>query len=347
VTTAESLLRLARTGTPLITDQTATFVWQGDQAPQLIGDFCGWQWGTPVDLDQVAPGVWTQTLSLPADAYVEYSYWRDGQRVADPFSRRTVPDGLGHTNHFFYMPEAAPSSLVRRGRGVPRGTVTRHVLEHEFLLGGRGRTVLFYQPPTTEPAPLLVVLDGQDYFPRGRLVQIVDNLIAQRRIRPVALAMVYHGGRLRGIEYACSEAHMGALLHLLPLAKKELNLLDWSEHPSAYGIMGASMGGLMALFVGLRLPHIFGKVLSQSGAFEIDWYETVVLDLVRHGPLRPLRIWMDVGRLEWLLEPNRAMHRVLVEKGYDVAYREFSGGHNYTSWRNDLWRGLEALFGRR
>lgn len=105
------------------------------------------------------------------------------------------------------------------------------------------------------------------------------------------------------------------------------------------------MGGLMALFVGLRLPHIFGKVLSQSGAFEMDWYETVVLDLVRHGPLRPLQIWMDVGRLEGLLEPNRAMHALLAEKGYDVTCREFSGGHNYTSWRNDLWRGLEALFG--
>jgi len=344
VVSAKTLLQRAQAGTPLVAGQSATFVWHGDRAPQLIGDFCRWQWGTPVSLVPAAPGVWTQTLTLPRDAYVEYSYWQDGQRVPDPLSRNTVPDGLGHMNHYFYMPEAAPTPLTRRRRGVPRGQVTRHILEHDFLLGGRGRTVHLYQPPTSQPSPLLVVLDGQDYAPRGRLIQIVDNLITQGRIRPVALAMVHHGGRLRGIEYGCSEAHMGALLHLLPLAQSQLHLLDWKEHPGAYGIMGASMGGLMALFVGLRLSHIFGKVLSQSGAFEIDWYETVVLDLVRHGPRRPLKIWMDVGRLEWLLEPNRAMHALLQEKGYDVTYSEFSGGHNYTSWRNDLWCGLEALF---
>jgi enterochelin esterase family protein len=27
-----------------------------------------------------------------------------------------------------------------------------------------------------------------------------------------------------------------------------------------------------------------------------------------------------------------------------VIYREFSAGHNYTAWRDDIWRGLEAMF---
>jgi hypothetical protein len=65
---------------------------------------------------------------------------------------------------------------------------------------------------------------------------------------------------------------------------------------------------------------------------------------VRHLPRRPLSIWMDCGVFELLLEPNRAMHRLLQSKGYDVTYREYSGGHNYIAWREDAWRGLEALF---
>lgn len=53
---------------------------------------------------------------------------------------------------------------------------------------------------------------------------------------------------------------------------------------------------------------------------------------------------MDVGAFEPLLEPNRRMHRRLALRGYQVRYREYSGGHNYTSWRNDLGQGLEWLF---
>jgi enterochelin esterase-like enzyme len=39
------------------------------------------------------------------------------------------------------------------------------------------------------------------------------------------------------------------------------------------------------------------------------------------------------------------MHELLVDRGYDVAYQEYNGGHKTPSWRNDLWRGLEVLFG--
>ena len=39
------------------------------------------------------------------------------------------------------------------------------------------------------------------------------------------------------------------------------------------------------------------------------------------------------------------MHELLVEKGYDVVYEEYNGGHNYPSWRDGVGEGLEALFG--
>jgi len=53
---------------------------------------------------------------------------------------------------------------------------------------------------------------------------------------------------------------------------------------------------------------------------------------------------MDTGRMEWLLEGNRQMYKYLKEKNTGVTFHEHSGGHNYTSWRNDLWRGLETLY---
>ena len=66
--------------------------------------------------------------------------------------------------------------------------------------------------------------------------------------------------------------------------------------------------------------------------------------MVQHLPVPPLRIWMDVGRYEWLLQSNREMHALLRSRGYDVTYNEYNAGHAYVAWRDDLVQGLQALF---
>ena len=131
---------------------------------------------------------------------------------------------------------------------------------------------------------------------------------------------------------------------ILPLAREHLNLEPVKK--GGYGVMGASLGGSMALFTALRLPKVFHKVLSQSGAFIAPDYQYVVVDLVQYLPPPDINIWMDVGKIEWLLDGNRQMFALLKEKNYRVNYREFSGGHNYTAWRDDVWHGLECLYGK-
>jgi enterochelin esterase family protein len=348
------LKRAQLEGTPLIDGERATFVWRGRVAPQLVGDFNDWDQDRMMALTPAAPGVWMCSLEFPRNAYIEYAYMRSrtsprrsGQtrdrRVPDPFNPRTVANGFGDDNHFFYMPEATPTPLARRQRGGLRGTVTRHVLQAEQLVVGGKRAVVLYRPPVPEPCPLLVVYDGNYYLRRARLVTLVDNLIAEGRIRPLALALLENHRQGRLIEYACSDATLGFVqFNVLPLARAELDLLDPKESPGAYSVLGASMGGLMALYTGLRLPHIFGTVLSQSGAFRDDF---VLSDLIRACETMPIRVWMDVGKYEWLLQANKRTYRLLLEKGYDVTYQEYNGGHNYSAWRDDVWRGLVRLLG--
>jgi enterochelin esterase family protein len=131
----------------------------------------------------------------------------------------------------------------------------------------------------------------------------------------------------------------------LPLAQSELKLVDLREAPGAFGVLGSSAGGRMALFTSLMQPGIFGHVLSQSGAFGTGDRESVVFPLVRHAPRRSLKLWLDCGRYESLLAANRQMHAALTGRGYDVIYREYNAGHNVPAWRNDVWRGLEHLYG--
>lgn len=340
------LLALARTmGNPVIETDSATFLWRGKTAPRLIDDLHGWD-EAPQEMKRAMPDIWICEIKLPEDAYLEYAFVdpETGERLKDPLNPNKVSNGMDAVdNHYFYMPKAAPTELIKPGKGIARGTVTRHEVPTRDMAAGKTRTVHLYRPPVKQPVPLLIVYDGIDYLRRAKLNVMVDNLIAQNRLRPFAMAMVQNGGAARNVEYSCSEATLSFLFEsVIPLAQEHLTLTPPGGEP--YGILGASMGGLMALFTGLRFPHVFGKVLSQSGAFTIPEYEYVVMDMVRHLPRPEINLWMDVGRLEFLLEGNREMLKLMKDKKYQVAYREFSGGHNYTSWRDDVWRGLELLF---
>jgi enterochelin esterase-like enzyme len=90
---------------------------------------------------------------------------------------------------------------------------------------------------------------------------------------------------------------------------------------------------------------VFGKALSQAGAFEVWEHESTVVKMARHFPKADIKLWLDCGVLDFLLEPNRIMAALLKEKGYDVTYLENGGAHNYTTWRDSCVGGLENLFG--
>lgn len=340
------LERLEQNGNPVIEDGAAVFVWKGQTPPHLICDLTDWD-ERPRPLAPLADGLHALRLPLPADAYLEYAFFdpQTGRRLPDPFNPRRVWDGIGHYNHYFYMPAAGPSPWTRPDPAIPHGVISRLEVPVGDLAAGRKRTVHLYRPPGDQPVPLLVVYDGNDYLRRGRIAVIVDNLIAHKRIRPIALALVHNGGRARMIEYACSEATLGFLLQaVLPLARSQLRLVDPAEQPGAYGVLGASMGGLIAVYTALRLPHIFGCALSQAGAFELGEYETIVMQLVRHLPPPPVRFWLDVGRMDFLRQANLRMSALLQERGYDLTYVETGGAHNYTTWRNVLGEALMKMF---
>ena len=348
------LLRARQSGNPVVDGSEVTFFWEGRSAPTLISDANNWnEKSNP--FKRLSPrlrpastkSIWSCTLTLPRDAYIEYAFYDrvSQEKFLDPLNRRTVSNGLGGRNNYFYMPQTMPSPFTVRRADIPVGALTSHRVETRWLRDDYEREIFFYRPPVNGPVPLLVVYDGQDYLQRGKLATMVDNLIADGRIHPIAMAFLPNAGRWRSVEYACSDATILWLDQvILPLAREKLNLIDVHEQPGAFGVLGASLGGTMSLYTGLRMPDVFGRVISQSGAFMIESRNFAIVDLVRHGQAQGSEIWMDVGGLDTLLEDNRKMYALLQEKKYQVAYHEFSGGHNYTAWRDDLWRGLEAMF---
>lgn len=366
MTPLDSTIRRAlESGNPVVQGNRVTFIWEGEAAPQLISDLTGWE-DKPKPFRRVsatpstslrtglqpasspsAKTLWSCSLTVPRDAYVEYAFYDSAteEKFLDPWNEHTVNNGLGSRNNFFYMPETMPSPFSMRRAEVHASTLTRHRVSTDLLQDDGERDVYLYKSPVSEAVPLLVVYDGYEYLNRAKLTTIVDNLIADGRIRPIALAFLQNGKSRRNVEYLCSDATLTWLeREILPLAHEHLRLLDTEEYPGAYGVLGASAGGLMSMYTCLRMPEIFGKVLCQSGVFSLNERDFTVVDLVRYGHARNIKIWMDVGTLEELLDDNRRMVALLREKKYDVTYREFSASHNFTAWRNDIWHGLEEMF---
>jgi len=354
----ELLKRAKREGNPLIEGETVTFVWKGKNPPYLLGDFNFWNVFDSgyAEFEGVSKKIWAYSTQLPTDAYIEYAYFTDledsDSRLLDPLNKqRKVSNGMKRYNNYFNMPEAQHTKLIRVKGGIPRGTLSKHTLKAPGQINiGKKRSLWLYRPPTDAEVPLVVVFDGKQYLKRAHITHIVDNLIAGGRIRPIALALIDNAGWSRIGEYHSSEAMLLTIMQgILPVAHKYLNLIPVDEQPGAYGVLGASMGGLMALYAGLRLPKLFGHVITQSGTFMFDYPKAdshALIDLlVKALPKHDLKIWQDVGRYEWLIDKNREMRARLESRGYDVTYREFNGGHNYIAWRNMLPEAMETLFG--
>ncbi|GAU66003.1 putative siderophore esterase [Streptomyces sp. NBRC 110611] len=372
-----------RRGTPLVSadpqgraDHLAvTFLWRGTPAtravmvlPNKLGDP-----RTPEgNLMERLPGtdIWHWTLRLrhdwrgTYDLYVDegaeaggptpgspaYWGWLRTQRRADPFNTRTLPGRWDAGPVPYAELPAAPRAVDWEPRpGAARGTVTEHEVASGHL--GAPRRVWLYEPPAAAaeaPAelPLLVLLDGEHWQPRLGLARLLDNLIADGRVPPLAAVLPESvDASTRWTELTCRPEYVAFLTdELLPWATGRLPV---TADPARTVIAGQSLGGLTAAYAALTAPDRFGNVLAQSGSFwwpvgpDAEWLTGRIAD----GPRLPVRFWLSFGEQEWAnLPAARRLRETLAAAGYDDAsYREFNGGHDYLCWRTELADGLVDL----
>jgi len=287
----------------------------------------------------------------------------------DPLSpiRRVFPDGLGEGRDYITtwveLPGAPPQPHLV-DRGAPRGTLLEEVVHGNRL--GYARDVQIFLPPGHDPSrayPLVVILDGSSYFAVGNLQRTLENLIAENRIPPVVVLGIDAGTRdgvsQRNQEFTCDPGFTAALREeILPWLADRVRV---TGDPARRVIAGSSFGGLFATYFAYRHPELFSNVLSQSGSFH--WgraedevpFEWLIRELAS-GPVKPLRLFLEVGVLEgeyvWnnpgfphQIVSHRHFETVLDLRGYDVAYREYGGGHEMLSWQGGVADGLMHLLG--
>nr|BFF02928.1 alpha/beta hydrolase-fold protein [Streptoalloteichus tenebrarius] len=286
------------------------------------------------------------------DASAGHRMWRMLGLMAepDPLNPRRLPARWGAPpKSVAELPAAPPQPWLSPRPDVPRGSVTSHVVHSGHL--GEDRRVWTYLPHGHDHGsdyPVLVLLDGDMWGDALPVASTLDNLVAEGLLPPlVALMPDAVDNPTRWRDLGCHEPFLGFLRdELLPWASHRWRVTD---DPARTVIAGQSLGGLTALFAGLRAPERFGNLLSQSGSFwwspeggPSDW-------LARRfaaAPRLPLRIHLEAGTREWILTPaTRHLRNVLRDRGYEVEYAEHDGGHDYACWRGSLATGLVALAG--
>jgi predicted alpha/beta superfamily hydrolase len=215
--------------------------------------------------------------------------------------------------------------------------------------------------------PVLLLHDGQNLFDGSlsyvsdhtwRVSSTADRETAAGEIAPMILVGVANTGPERMPEYTPTpDLKLGGgqgpryarllVEELLPMIREQYRTLPGPENT---GLAGSSLGGLISLAIGLRYPHVFGRigVLSPS----IWWDDRSILQDVRSLPEKlHLRIWLDMGDEEGLRHVRNAclLAKLLEAKGWkpgeDLHFERFPGAaHNEDAWADRFGQVLRFLF---
>ncbi len=263
-------------------------------------------------------------------------------------------DDEDEVDSYVVMPNAEEEFWVKERNDTHKGIIHEHEFYSENIEGSRRVTI--YTPygydEDDKPYKFLVLTDAEEYINILSARNVIDNVIADKKIEPIVAIFIGSIG-MRDKELSCDDAFGDMIVkELLPWIRNNYNISGQADEAI---IGGLSLGGLTASYLGLKHSEVFENVLSQSGSYwykpkdhdghELDcWISTKFKTIEK----LPLKFYLNVGVLEHkegMIGTNNILKDVLIEKGYDVYFEYFNSGHDYLSWGETLANGLISLIG--
>jgi enterochelin esterase family protein len=295
--------------------------------------------------------VWSATVG-PIDAGVyEYSLSVDGVGMIDPGNPAIKPMRQPRTS---ILQIAGNPPRLWDFQDVPHGTVHQHSYLAKSL--NHPRELCVYTPPgyegkSTRRYPLLVLQHGSGdnqatWVAHGRAHWILDNLIAQRRARPMIVLMLDgHGAALSADPDTRRNGtrvfEQELLQDALPLVEARYRVASGASHRA---IAGLSMGGGQSLAVGLNHTDRFGWVAAFSAAPpEAGAIQTALAD-AKATNARLKLLWIACGKKDFLLKRNEDFVALLQGNSIRHQWRLTEGDHSWPVWRDYLAELAPLLF---
>ena len=145
------------------------------------------------DMSRGEDGLWTVTIPPQVIGFHYYSIVVDGAVVADPATRTFF--GSGWDNSAIEVPD--PDADFYSAKDVPHGEVRQRW--YYSSVTGKWRRCYVYTPPDYDASsrtryPVLYLLHGwgeneQGWHTQGHVDFIMDNLIAEKKARPMIIVM--------------------------------------------------------------------------------------------------------------------------------------------------------------
>lgn len=314
----------------------------------------------PLAMQKDNSGIWTvNTPPLPPD-YYGYSIVVDGQRSIDPYNPLLKPNLLSTENMVHVKGEQSqPWEL----NDVPHGEIHHHF--YRSAVANDDRDFYVYTPPAYDPSakktyPVLYLLhgysdDASGWFAVGRANIILDNLIAQGKVKPMIVVMPLGYGTMEVIRIGWggifqhrdvlqenfAKFPQALLTEVMPKVESEYRI---TKDRNSRAIAGLSMGGSESLLTGLGNLDKFAWIGAFSSGGLPEPFEKDFPNLDASVNQRLHVLWIACGTEDRLITANRNLREWLKAKGIQHTDIETPGMHTWMVWRRNLAEFTQLLF---
>lgn len=334
-----------------------------------------WQSGSGVSEELVRndTGMFSLTVGPLKPELYGYTLTADGVRTIDPNNVQVRRDGFNYQS-FFIVP-GPESDLYFQKSGVPHGTVSKIWYRSSVL--DMDRRVYVYTPPGyeggTNKYPVFYLLHGaggdEDAWTNmGRAAQIMDNLIAQGKARPMIVVMTNgnanqagaqnevpvlaspQGQGMAGYQRLAGKFEEHLVKDVVPFIEKNYRAMTGMGNRA---IAGLSMGGGHTQTITGNNPGLFGYIgVFSMGIMNMGPQnpDAAKLEQERITKLEALKksgyklYWIACGKDDFVYKGVVTLRETLDKVGLKYVYRESTGGHTWANWRIYLSEFAPMLF---
>ena len=306
----------------------------------------------PQPLRKDERGLWSVTVGPVEPDIYEYDFNVDGVVMPDP--RNIVlkyNSRPGPASSLLEVPGSSP--MFYDVRNVPHGTVD--IRWYHSKATNSVRRLHVYTPPGYDRGsnrlPVLYLLHGADgddsvWTSFGRANQILDNLMAGKKVAPMIVVMPF------GYAYPPSGADTGdqradfekdLLESIIPFVQANYRVLSDRNHRA---VVGLSMGGGQALSIGLNHLDVFSHVGGMSAAVSRTpetAFKQLAADAKKTNNALKL-LWFACGTSDGLIGASRNFATYLKTNSITHTFVETPGAHTWIVWRKYLHEIAPKLF---
>jgi enterochelin esterase-like enzyme len=348
-------------------DRTVTLRYLAPNATQVTAS--GELDGKPHPMTKGADGIWSVTIGPLAPDIYTYTFNVDGVVALDPRNVNTKY-GYGNFGAVSIVEVPGPTPAFYDVKDVPHGEVRIKPYGSKAL--GLNRTAWIYTPPGYDKGsryPVLYLLHGAGDIESGwtligRANNILDNLIAEGKARPMVVVMPlghaiqsFWTGPAKSLPPPTPPAagatpppaveggfYRDFLTDLLPMVERDYKV---SKKADDRAIAGLSMGGGQTLNLAFSRPELFRYVAAMSAAangITEARYPALFKDpSVVNKQFKVF--WVGIGKDDGLTGPsNKTLDEALTKAGITHTFVLGEGRHEWTVWRHHLNEVAPLLF---